>query len=101
VGRRKNLETLAVLGITRQHAESLVLALAPEAYVRGPDTDHNYPDREVWVFGLRVSGREVYVKLRVILDPAVCVCVSFHEPEHRLHYPLSEAQQPDDEESLE
>lgn len=97
LGRRKNLDTLALLGITRTHAEFLVMGLTPEDYVQGPDADRNYPDYEMWVFGLRVSGREVYVKLQVILDPAGCVCVSFHESERPMHYPLREASPPKSE----
>ncbi len=88
--REKNLATLASLGITRKHAESLVMGLKPEDYVSGPEADHNNPGRDVWVFGLEALGREVYVKLQVFVDPDCCVCVSFHEPEHPMHYPLRE-----------
>ena len=92
VNRHKNLETLAALGITRGDAESLVLGLQPDDYVSGPDPDRNDPGREMWVFGLRVAGSEVYVKLQVIPDPPpACVCVSFHEPERPMRYPLREA----------
>jgi hypothetical protein len=97
--RRKNFEALASLGITREHAESLVLGLRPGDYVRGPDPDHKNPGLEMWVFGLRVAGSEVYVKLQVIADPpARCVCVSFHEPERPMRYPLREAEPPANEE---
>ncbi|MBU2604082.1 MAG: type II toxin-antitoxin system MqsR family toxin [Actinobacteria bacterium] len=99
VGRRKNLDTLAMLGMTREHAQSLVLGLTPDNYVGGPDADHNHPGLDVWVFGLGDSGHEVYVKLQVIPDPAACLCVSFHESERPLHYPLREAQPPESEES--
>ncbi|MHB0981306.1 MAG: toxin [Thermoleophilia bacterium] len=91
VGREKNLTTLANLGINRKHAESLVLGLKPEDYVSGPETDHNNPSLDVWVFGLEVSGCEIYVKLQLLLDPECCVCVSFHEPERPMHYPLRES----------
>jgi hypothetical protein len=97
--RAKNLETLASLGITREHAESLVLGMQPGNYVSGPDRDRNNPSLEMWVFGLRVASSEVYVKLQVISDPPVqCVCVSFHEPERPMHYPLREAGPPANEE---
>ena len=99
VNRHKNLETLASLGITRGHAESLVLGLQPSDYVSGPDPDRNNPGLEMWVFGLRAAGSEVYVKLQVISDPPVaCVCISFHEPDRPLHYPLREAGPPADKE---
>jgi len=36
VGRQKTLESFAKLGITRSHAEQLVLGMRPENYVSGP-----------------------------------------------------------------
>ena len=88
VGRRVNLETLARLGITRRHAQALVVGLKPEDYASGPSPDHSNPGREMWVFGLQVTGSEVYVQLQVIVEPARCVCVSFHESERPMHYPF-------------
>jgi hypothetical protein len=91
VDRRVNLETLALLGINRQDARDRVMGLSPEDYVRGPDPDNNHPALDVWVFGLSLSGEEVYVKLQVISDPPEqCVCISFHVSEHPMHYPFRE-----------
>jgi hypothetical protein len=98
VGRQENLDTLAKLGITRKHAKSLVLGLKPEDCVSGPDPDRNNPGRELWVFGLGISGVEVYVKLQIVLTPAQCVCVSFHEADRPMHYPLRESAPPTSEE---
>lgn len=91
VGRKKNLDMLAALGISRTHAESLVMGLKPEDYVRGPEADHNNPVLDVWVFGLSASGREIYVKLQLLLEPPSCVCISFHEPDRPMRYPLRES----------
>jgi len=95
VGRRTNLEALALLGITREHAESLVRALKPEGYVAGPKHDQNNTGLDMWIFGLHVSSREIYVKLQIVVEPARCVCVSFHVAEHPMHYPFRETQPPD------
>ena len=46
-----------------------------------------------------VSGCEVYVKLQAFVDPACCVCVSFHESEYPMHYPLREARPNEEEEN--
>ena len=94
VGRRTNLETLARLGINRQHAQELVTGLTPEDYVSGPAPDHNNPGLEMWVFGLSVDSSEVYVKVQVIVEPACCVCVSFHQSERPMHYPFRETEPP-------
>lgn len=96
--RRVNLDTLARLGINRQHAQALVVGLKPEDYVSGPSPDHNNPGLEMWVFGLQVSGSEVYVKIQVIVEPARCVCISFHESERPMHYPFRETEPPANEE---
>ena len=99
VRRKETLDALAQLGITSKHAKSLVLALTPDDYVSGPEPDHNYPGLEVWVFGLVVSGQEVYVKLQVIVDPPErSVCISFHLPQHPMHYPLRQNRPPNREE---
>jgi len=88
VGRPENIATLAKLGITRVHAKSLVLGLTPEDCVSGPDPDYSNPGLDLWVFGLRLSGTDVYIKLQVVMSEGHCVCVSFHEAEKPLHYPL-------------
>jgi len=99
--RRVNLDTVAQLGITRRHAQELVMGLTPEAYVSGPSPDHNHAGLEMWVFGMRVSDSEMYVKLQVIIDsPMRCVCVSFHEAERPMHYPFRETQPPANEEEM-
>ena len=69
VPRRINIEGLARLGINRRHAQELVTGLTPQDYVNGPVPDHNNPGLEMWVFGLRVRGSEVYMKIQVIADP--------------------------------
>jgi len=98
VRRRENLEALARLGINRRHAQELVTRLTPVDYVKGPVPDHNNPGLEMWIFGLQVTGSEVYVKLQVIVDPTHCVCVSFHESERPMHYPFRETEPPANEE---
>jgi hypothetical protein len=88
VPRDKNLDTLALLGLTVVDAKSRVLGLVPEDYVSGPLTDLTRPGVELWVFGLEIEAEEIYVKLQVILEPEKCVCVSFHVADEPLEYPL-------------
>ena len=99
VRRRENLETLAQLGITRRHAENPVFGLTPADYSSGPSPDRNNPGLEIRVFGLRVRGSEVYVKIQVIADPPErCVCISFHESERPMHYPFRDTTSATEEE---
>ncbi len=86
--RKKNLDTLALLGLSLADAKERVLGLVPEDYVGGPLPDDKRPEDEVWVFGLRVEGREIYMKVCVITEPLLCTCISFHLSEWALSYPL-------------
>jgi len=86
--RKKNLDTLALLGLSLVDAKERVLGLVPEDYVSGPLPDDKRPEDEIWVFGLKVEGQEVYVKVCVVTEPLLCTCVSFHLSERSLSYPL-------------
>jgi hypothetical protein len=89
-GRGKNLQTLALLGLSLIDAKERVLSLVPEDYVSGPTPDDKGTEDEVWVFGLNIERQEIYVKVCVITDPLVCTCISFHVAEWPLSYPLQE-----------
>ncbi|MCE5254192.1 MAG: hypothetical protein LLG45_08325 [Actinomycetia bacterium] len=86
--RRKNLATLATLGLDLGDAKERVMGLTPEDYVEGPDPDDKRPGDEVWVFGLEIGGQEVYVKVCVLSEPLLCTCISFHLADRPLKYPL-------------
>ncbi len=42
------------------------------------------------MFGLRIEDTDVYVKLEVRLEPARCLCVSFHDAERPMTFPYRE-----------
>lgn len=86
--RKKNLDTLALLGLDLADAKERVLSLVPENYVGGPAPDDKRQGDEVWVFGLKVEGREIYVKVCVITEPLLCTCISFHTADKPLSYPF-------------
>lgn len=90
--RKKNLDTLALLGIGLADAKERVLELVPEDYVSGPTLDDKRPGDEVWVFGVRMEEQEVYVKVCVITEPLLCTCISFHVADRPLPHPLRETQ---------
>ncbi len=88
--RAENMATLAQLGITVRDAKARILALTPEEYVSGPTPRPERPEQESWVFGLRIQGTTVYVKVSVRSEPVRCLCVSFHEPKRPLSFPYAE-----------
>lgn len=85
--RPENLATLAMLGMTLEDAKSRVLALTPANYVEGPTARSERSSQEAWVFGITIGQTLVYVKVSVRIEPARCLCVSFHEAEYPMRFP--------------
>lgn len=90
--REKNRQGLIDLGMTPNERRDLLLELAPEDYCAGPKPDDTDATKEVWEFGKRVGGVEVYIKLRVTEDRRRrthrAMVWSFHPAEHPMRYPL-------------
>jgi hypothetical protein len=88
--RPENMATLARLGMTIWDARDRILALKPKDYVNGPTPRDSNPSQESWVFGINLQGASVYVKVSIRLEPARCVCVSFHEAAYPMVFPYGE-----------
>lgn len=76
IPRRENLNTLAMLGISRSDVKTTVLAFSDVEYRTGPEADHDGSAGEIWEFETDYNGRSIYVKLK--LDEQVAKCLSFH-----------------------
>ncbi|MBW2039214.1 MAG: hypothetical protein JRI46_06410 [Deltaproteobacteria bacterium] len=50
VDRRKNMQSMAQLGLTKRNCIDVILSLSVEDYCDGPKPDTNRPG-EVWEFG--------------------------------------------------
>lgn len=85
----KNVQGLIDLNMTEAQVIGRVLKLTLFDYCRGPEPDGDEDGKEIWVFGCREAGTEVYVKLR--LDPTKPfsrpVVRSFHPAEYPLAFP--------------
>lgn len=86
--RQKNRETLLQLEITPVQREVIVKSLQVQDYVEGPVIDVLNKQREMWVFGKDVKGREVYIKITLGNENGQTICISFHIAEHPLEYPF-------------
>jgi hypothetical protein len=84
--KRKNSQTLAMLGITASHLEKIFYGIRATDYCGGPESDERYVWKSVSVFGVIIKGLEVYVKFSVGQDEAPVVCLSFHEAERPMTY---------------
>lgn len=87
--RPKNTHILATLGITPMTRDEVILGLTPEDYYQGPAPNDLTGQGDVWMFGKRINGTEVYIKIYINrLPDSANVCISFHPAEHPLTYPL-------------
>ena len=89
VWRPFNRATLRELGLTKRNCQDAILALTVAHYSAGPAPDHDRAG-EVWVFGKRIAGRVVYIKLKLasVDGTSIAKCISFHEAEYPLMYPF-------------
>lgn len=80
IPRKKNLDTLARLGLTWQDAKDAIYTLSEKEYRRGPMLDRDNPDSDhFWEFMKRVEGETLYIKFKVLYQADGSVkLVSFH-----------------------
>ena len=89
VPRRKNMESLEKLALLPAHIKELVMHLTIENYCDGPHPDHQGVG-EIWVFGIEIDGKNIYLKLKVDIENEIARCISFHEAEFVINYPMKE-----------
>lgn len=87
--REKNRDTLLELDLPRKERDKALLSLSSEDYCQGPEKEERGKG-SVWVFGKKIKGREIYIKLIVVRRNIglFVICRSFHFSEHALFYPL-------------
>ncbi|MDQ7094168.1 hypothetical protein REC12_11265 [Desulfosporosinus sp. PR] len=76
IPRKKNLDGLALLGITQKLAKSELLELTYRQYDRGPIPDIDRLSDIVWEFIKEIDTNLAYIKIKI--DQRGCVCLSFH-----------------------
>lgn len=89
IPRPENNQTILALGFTKKNVDAEILALSVADYCQGPLPDRDRPGH-VWVFGRHIEGKEIYIKLKIAQagDVQIAKCISFHEANHPLNYPL-------------
>lgn len=87
----RNDETLTILGIKPKHRAEEIKKLRDTDYFNGPTPDHDgEKGKEWWEFGMRVKGREIYIKIRIYKKENGTYggkCMSFHFPDRKINYP--------------
>jgi hypothetical protein len=66
INRKKNMDTLAQLGITWKDAFIEIYSLSQNDYFSGPSVDRDYPNSDLlWVFKKYIDGHNIYIKTKV------------------------------------
>ncbi len=66
VPRRKNIETIARLGITWSDALNEIYSLSRTDYISGPEIDKDRPSSDMlWIFKKNVYGNLIYIKFKM------------------------------------
>lgn len=89
----KNKQTILKLGYTKNQILDVLFSINVEDYCVGPIPDEYHPG-DYWVFGKEIDCLELYIKLKIAVKPSgdeIAFCISFHESEFPLRYPLGKA----------
>lgn len=80
VDRKKNMDTLALLGLTWQDAKDEIYTLEPKHYRQGPLDDRDIPASDkLWVFKKIVDGHVIYIKFKIVyMEDGRVKLLSFH-----------------------
>ena len=88
IDREKNTQTLLDLELVPSKRKEALEQLTVEDYSEGPLEETMHGGSNVWVFGKKISGREIYIKVAMGQPSRSVICVSFHIAENPLRYPF-------------
>lgn len=86
--RGKNSQTLADLELKPKDRKTVLESLVAEDYYQGPLDELWYGSSEMWVFGKRIKGEEVFIKITLGKVGTSVICISFHFAEFPMSYPF-------------
>lgn len=82
VPRRKNMQALALHGLTIADAKEEILGLVVGDYYKGPkkDFDQSKPG-DVWEFKKMIDNNQFYVKMKITQrnEEEIVKCLGFHD----------------------
>lgn len=86
--RRKNLQALLDLEMHASERERIIDGLVAEDYYKGPFPDKVKKGAEYWEFGKYIKHKEIYIKISLGFQKGKVWCLSFHQAERPIKYPL-------------
>lgn len=84
----KNQKTLLELGYNYSHIKEVLRELTLVDYCEGPLQDQLYNIAPMWVFGMVIAGKEIYIKIQMGNPSNQVICISFHFAEFNMKYPF-------------
>lgn len=84
--RKKNTQTLADLELMPVERKKVLEKLKLEDYCEGPLEESQFIGNEMWVFGSRLKGEEIYIKISLGKENTCVICISFHIAEFPMNY---------------
>ena len=85
--RPKNADTLLALDITPIKRREIIENLKTADFSEGPLSDTLYGIASMWVFGKKIKGAEIYIKISIGALNSSVLCISFHTSESPMNYP--------------
>ena len=92
VERKKNMDSIAEMGIPIAQVKATLLGLKVTDYCSGPDEDRDRKGIHIWVFGAKINDDEIYIKLSDDFRGDQAKCLSFHKAEFPLKKPFKESE---------
>lgn len=86
--RQKNVDALLSMEIKPNDRKKILEELQVQDYSQGPIIDTLHKGTDMWVFGKKVKGHEIYIKITMGIPQSGVICISFHKAEHPMKYPL-------------
>lgn len=86
VPRKKNLNSLSMLGLTIEDVKDSIFELVEDDYYSGPEEDYD-KDKigKIWVFKKNIEGYKFYIKLKIVSEDNndILRCISFHKDKYK------------------
>lgn len=86
--RKKNIQTLLDLEITKAQRRETIESLIFVDYSEGPLADILNDNVPLWVFGKMLKKKLIYIKITLGSLNNPVICISFHEAEHAMSFPF-------------
>lgn len=86
--RGKNQQAVLDLEITPLRRDEIIRSLTVGNYSEGPKDELLDKGSDMWVFGVEIKKKEVYIKISKGMENGMVICHSFHAAERKMKYPF-------------